>query len=272
MCSEAPCSETAKDPEASVRNIKLLLAYDGTLFSGWQSQNHAACPSGPERTVQAVVEDALTKLHKKPVALTGSGRTDSGVHAAAQVANFYTTIRSMEAWRFVPALNSLLPHDVRILEASETRRDFHARFDARLRSYRYFFITRKEALPWELRYAWHIRRQPDIKLLNEYARLFRGEMDCTAFAVPGDKSKSRNRFIQSASFFYDGGKLVFEISANAFLWKMVRSIAGTLIHFEEKGYEISYLQNVINTKDRSLTGPTAPAQGLFLWKVDYYRE
>jgi len=222
--------------------------------------------------VQGVIEDALEKMHKEPVALTGSGRTDAGVHAAGQAANFYTSIESMEAGRFVPALNSLLPHDVRILEAREVQGDFHARFDARLRTYRYYFIAGREALPWELRYAWRLWRQPDIGRLNSYARLFRGEMDCSAFAVPGDKSKSRSRYIAGASFFAEGGRLVFEISANAFLWKMARSIAGTLIRFDEKELSVAYLREVIESGDRALTGPTAPPEGLFLWKVEYYRE
>jgi len=247
------------------RNIKLTLAYDGTGFFGWQRQ-------GEMRTVQGVIEAALGKLHKRPVALTGSGRTDAGVHAAAQAANFYTSINSMEADRFVPALNSLLPRDVRILEARETRPDFHARFDARLRTYRYYFLIRREALPWELRYAHRLRRQPDISRLNDYGRLFRGEMDCSSFAVPGDKSKSRSRYISGAGFFYENGKLVFEISANAFLWKMVRSIAGTLIRCEEKGLKADYVRELIDSRDWNLSGPAAPPQGLFLWKVDYYRE
>ena len=246
-----------------IRNIKLKLAYDGTDFLGWQRQEKG------RRTVQGLVEDALEKIHNAPVVLTGSGRTDTGVHAAAQTANFYTNIQNMEAVRFVPALNSLLPHDVRVLEAEETYEDFHARFDARLRTYRYYFITRREALPWELRYAWKLRKKPDIGTLNNYARLFRGEMDFTAFAVPGDKSKSRHRYIFGASFFFDGDKLVFEISANAFLWKMVRSIAGTLIRFEEKGLSKDYLQEVLESHNRQLTGPTAPPEGLFLWNILY---
>jgi len=256
---------------AELRNIMLTLAYDGTDFFGWQRQEvRKKCPSPVKtRTVQGVVEDALEKLHKAPVVLTGSGRTDTGVHAAGQAANFYTSIQSMEACRFVPALNSLLPHDVRVLDARETAANFHSRFDARLRTYRYFFITRRDALPWELRYAWHLRRQPDILLLNEYAGLFRGEMDFTAFAIPGDKSKSRFRFIANACFFFEGDKLVFEITANAFLWKMVRSIAGTLIHFEEKKLSPCYLHEVIESRNRQLTGPTAPPEGLFLWKIDF---
>jgi len=258
------------------RNIKLVIAYDGTDFFGWQRQERRdkgnTAANEVCRTVQGTVEKALEKLHKRHVALTGGGRTDTGVHAAGQTANFYTSIGSMEAWRFVPALNSLLPRDVRVLEAREVCQDFHARFDARQRTYRYYFIIRGEALPWELRYAWYLRRQPDLIRLNDYARLFRGEMDCSAFSVPSDKSKSRSRHIYGASFFIEGSRLVFEISANAFLWKMVRSIAGTLMRFEENGLSSRELLEVIESKNRSLTGPTAPPQGLFLWKVDYYRE
>jgi tRNA pseudouridine38-40 synthase len=255
---------------AGLRNIMLTLAYDGANFFGWQRQEARDKGSSSEtRTVQGVIEGALEKLHKAPVAVNGSGRTDTGVHAAAQVANFHTAIRGMEACRFVPALNSLLPHDVRVLDARETGAGFHARFDARLRTYRYYFTTRRDALPWELRYAWHIRRQPDIGLLNEYSRLFRGEMDFTAFAIPGDKSKSRFRYIANACFFFEGDKLVFEITANAFLWRMVRSIAGTLIRFEEKKFDPQYLREVIESRNRKLTGPTAPAEGLFLWRVDF---
>ena len=254
-----------------LRNIRLVLAYDGTDYFGWQRQGKRGkngLPNGA-RTVQGVVEDALEKIHKSPVVLTGSGRTDTGVHAAAQVANFYTSIQNMEAGRFVPALNSQLPGDVRVLDAQETRADFHSRFDARLRTYRYYFIVKQEVFPWELRYAWRLWRRPDVERLNAFARLLRGEMDCTAFAVPWDKSASRFRFISGALFFMEGDKLVFEISANAFLWKMVRSIAGTLLRFEEKGLSPDYLRQIILSGSRSLTGPTAPPEGLFLWKVDF---
>jgi tRNA pseudouridine38-40 synthase len=254
------------------RNIRLLIAYDGTDFFGWQKQQgHDFSRTQAVRTVQGAIEEALRKLHKGPVALTGSGRTDAGVHAAGQTANFYTSISGMEAERFVPALNSLLPQDVRILEARETRQDFHARFDARLRTYRYYFIAGREAPPWERRYAWHLRHRPRLNRLNEYARLFHGEMDCSAFAVPGDKSKSRNRYISGAAFFAEGNRLVFEISANAFLWKMVRSITGTLIRCDAKEASPGYVRELINSRNWNLTGPTAPPEGLFLWKIEYYR-
>ena len=196
----------------SLRNIRLLIAYDGTDFSGWQCQ-HAA------RTVQSETEKTLEKLHKHKVNLTGSGRTDAGVHARSQYANFYTDIKSMEAKRFIPALNSILPCDIRIMDAMEVPPEFHARFDAVSRTYRYFFISGREALPMERRYAFQLWRQPDISLLNDYCLFLKGEFDCTVFASPVDKSKSRNRYIYSAQFFAEKQKIVFEIKANAFYGK-----------------------------------------------------
>jgi tRNA pseudouridine38-40 synthase len=247
------------------RNIRLLLAYDGTDFSGWQRQ-------AGSRTVQGEIEAALARIHRGAVPLTGSGRTDAGVHAAGQTANFYTGIQNMEARRFVPALNSLLPRDVRILEAAETRPDFHARFDAKKRTYRYHCICGRAALPHESRYALQLWRRPRIDTLNAYGRLLLGERDCSLFASLRDSSESRSRYIFNACFFVQGDTLVFEICANAFLWKMVRSISGTFLHYEERGMSPEALGDLINTGDRSLAGPTLPAKGLFLWKIDYYRE
>ncbi|MDR0448461.1 MAG: tRNA pseudouridine(38-40) synthase TruA [Treponema sp.] len=246
----------------NLRNILLLIAYDGTDFSGWQRQK-------TERTVQGEIEKALETLHKRPVALTGSGRTDSGVHARGQAANFFSDIIRMEAERFVPALNSLLPHDVRILEAREVTTDFHARFDALSRTYRYFFIPGFTAFPTETRYALRLFRQPDLSLLNNYCRILRGEFDCTVFAVPADKSKSRHRYIFFSSFFAEKDKIVFEIKANAFLWKMVRSIAGTLLFYEEQKLGQNDFFRVISSGKRELAGPTLPPEGLFLWNVEY---
>jgi tRNA pseudouridine38-40 synthase len=246
-----------------MRNVRLLIAYDGTDFSGWQRQQG-------RRTVQGEIEKALGKIHKESVNLTGSGRTDAGVHAAGQVANFFTSIKNMEARRFVPALNRILPEDVRILKAAEAGEDFHSRYDAKSRTYRYHIIS-GSAFPWELRYAWQLWRRPRIAVLNEFASFLRGEFDCSLFAVPGDKSISRCRYISGASFFYEGNKLIFEITANAFLWKMVRSIVGTLLYYEERGLSPQGFAEILASKNRSLAGTTAPPQGLFLWKIEYYR-
>ena len=247
-----------------MRTIKLLIAYDGTDFSGWQRQDGSNF-----RTVQGLIEGALAKMHGRPVALAGSGRTDAGVHAVAQAASFTTDIASIQAGRFVPALNGLLPKDVRIIGANEEKPGFHARFNARMRTYRYFFICGRQALPHESRYALQLWRHPRIDLLNAYCRLLPGERDCSVFAGAGDKSKSRLRYIYNAVFFAEGDRLVFEISANAFLWKMVRSLAGTFLHYEERGAPPDLLRDIIASADRSLAGPTLEPQGLFLWNVDY---
>jgi tRNA pseudouridine38-40 synthase len=245
-----------------MRTIKLLIAYDGTDFCGWQRQ------SGVD-TVQGIIESALHKMHKHPVTLSGAGRTDSGVHAAGQVAHFNTDIDSIQPERFVPALNGFLPPDIRILEASEAVTGFHARFDARMRTYRYYFICGRQALPHESRYALQLWREPRIDNLNAYCRLLPGERDCSIFAGTPEPDKSHSRYISHAVFFTDGSRLVFEISANAFLWKMVRSIAGTFLHYEERDTPPETLAEIIASGRRGQAGPTLPPQGLFLWKVAY---
>jgi tRNA pseudouridine38-40 synthase len=244
------------------RNIKLTIAYDGTGFHGWQNQDN-------KRTVQGVIEDALAKMHGEPVSLTGSGRTDTGVHAAGQAANFYTNIESIPADRFVPALNTLLPQDIRILESSAVNADFHARFSALSRAYRYHFICGRPCLPHESRYNLQLWRFPKIETLNAYGRLLLGETDCSVFAAASDTRKSKNRYIYEAGFHVEGDRLIFEIRANAFLRKMVRSVAGTFLHYEEKGVKPEDLRQIIASGDRSQAGPTLPPQGLFLWQVEY---
>jgi len=243
------------------RNIKLLIAYDGTDFCGWQRQENG-------RTVQGVIEDALEKMHGAPVTLTGSGRTDAGVHAAGQAANFYTSIDSIAADRFAPALNSLIPKDARILDSCEAGEEFHARFSAHSRTYRYHFLCRP-ALPHESRYNLQLRRFPRIETLNAYGRLILGETDCSIFAGAGDTSKSKHRYVYRAQFYIEGERLIFEICANAFLRNMVRSVAGTFLHYEEKNAPPEKLREIIASGERGLAGPSLPPQGLFLWKIDY---
>ena len=243
------------------RNIRLLIAYDGTDFCGWQRQEH-------DRTVQGVIEQALEKMHGKHINLTGSGRTDTGVHAAGQAANFYTGLKNIPAGRFIQALNSLLPHDVRILDSYEEKNNFHARFSAVARTYRYQFIIGK-IMPYESRYNLRLFRFPHFDILNAYCRILLGETDCSIFASSGDMSKSKCRYIYKAQFFIEGNRLIFEICANAFLRKMVRSIAGTFLHYGEKKTPPEKLREIIASKERSMAGPTLPPQGLFLWKVDY---
>jgi tRNA pseudouridine38-40 synthase len=252
--------------EATGRNIRLTIAYDGTDFSGWQRQANG-------RSVQQTIEGALQKMHKAPAALSAAGRTDSGVHAAGQVANFYSPIAGIAAENYVPALNRLLPHDVRILEASEAPEQFHARFEAVLRRYRYHFLCGTQALPHERRYAMQVFRHPDINVLNSYARLLHGEINCSLFASPADSALLRGgstfRFMHQVYFFTCADRLVLEISANAFLWKMARSIAGTLLYCESRRLPPAAFKDMLLEGDHSKAGPTAPPEGLFLWNVEY---
>jgi tRNA pseudouridine38-40 synthase len=250
-----------------LRNIKLTIAYDGSDFSGWQRQTS-------DRSVQAVVEDALGKINKCRTVLAAAGRTDAGVHAAGQAANFYTPVESIKPENFVPALNRLLPPDVRIVKAEAAAPDFHARFDAVLRRYRYFMVCGRQAPPYERRYAAQLWHSPNLGVLNDYARLLRGELDCSLFASARDSTLRQGggstcRFIRQAYFFAAGEKLVFEISANAFLWKMVRSIVGSLLLYEEQGLSVEDFRALLRNGDHGKAGPTAPPHGLFLWNVEY---
>jgi tRNA pseudouridine38-40 synthase len=248
-----------------LRNIRLVVAYDGTDFGGWQRQLNA--PS-----VQAVLEDALAKMHGRAVRVHAAGRTDSGVHARGQVTNFYTDIQSIEATRFIPALNKFLPSSVRVMAAAEAHFDFHARFDARLRRYRYFVAAGRTIDPFTLRFAHRVNRAPDLAVLNSMASALIGEVDFTALSSARDPSPSKRRHVLESSFRWEGGLLVFEIAANAFLLRMVRSIVGSLLHWESTGEGITALAKALETGDRSLSGPTAPARGLFFWNAEYYPE
>lgn len=255
-------------PAARGRNILLTLSYDGTDFCGWQRQDKAA-GGKPVRTVQAVIEAALAKIHKAPVALQGSGRTDSGVHAASQAANFFSPIDSIPVERYPLAINAFLPPDVRIHTAREVPADFSARFSATSRTYRYFLYPGDAPQASEMRYVWALHHQPDIRILNEMAQCLQGEIDCATFAASGDASLSTKRYIEHACFFTEGSKIVFEICANAFLWKMVRSLTGTLVSFEKSGRTAADFERALKSADRAQAGATAPAQGLFLWNVSF---
>lgn len=250
--------------------IKLTIAYDGTDSGGWQRQKNA-------RSVQQDIESALERMHGHHVGLTGAGRTDSGVHAMGQVGCFVTDIASIPAEKFMPALNRLLPHDVRILRAEAVPDGFHARFDASLRRYRYFIACGAEPDPFTLRRAHHVRRQPRLDVLNAAAAAIIGSHDFTAFSSAKDPSRSKRRFVEESCFYRDGDLVVYQVAANAFLWRMVRSLVGTMLHIEvEEGHgpdaperAAARMRCLIESGDRKAAGPTAPPTGLFLWNVEY---
>ncbi len=252
---------------SGLRNILLTVSYDGSGFCGWQKQTKA----GKEtfRTVQGELEKALSKIHKHTVETSGSGRTDSGVHAVGQAVNFFTDIKSMHAENFIPALNSILPRDIRIVNSLEVSPNLHARFSSLSRTYRYFIKCGKTVMAHELPYCLHIRRYPNICVLNEMAACLSGETDCTVFSAVGDQSTSKHRYIKKSVFFIENGFFIFEICANAFLWKMVRSITGTILRLEEGRFSKTEFKKIISGKKREDAGPTAPPHGLFFWSAEY---
>jgi len=254
------------------RNIRLELSYDGTDFCGWQRQKNA-------RSVQEELERALAAMHGHPVPTVGAGRTDSGVHAMGQVANFFTDISSIPARKFTLALNKLLPRDLRVMASAEADPDFHARYDARLRRYRYFTLCGAGAAdPMRLRYAQRVHRRPNLAALNAMASLLLGEVDFTTFSSARDPSANRSRYVHESAFRWEGDALVYQIAANAFLLRMVRSLVGSMLWMEAETADgaaspdeaRALMAGALASRDRSRAGPTAPAQGLFLWNVEYY--
>lgn len=256
------------------RNILLTISYDGTDFCGWQRQDTKEGKEA-ERTVQGEIEKALAKVHKQPVILYGSGRTDSGVHAYGQAANFESPIQSIPPQNYVNALNAFLSQDVRILESKEVPADFNARFSATSRVYRYFIAFGKANPASSTRFTWYVKGyEPNLERLNAFASCLRGELDCTSFAYSKDESVSPNRYIDNAHFFmqkdlWGNDLLVFEIEANAFLWKMVRTITGTLINLDKENKPEDSMKKILEAKDRSKAGVTAPPNGLFLYKINF---
>jgi tRNA pseudouridine38-40 synthase len=244
------------------RNIKVTLAYDGTDFLGWQVQKKG-------RTVQGVMQEGLARMHGHPVHVLAAGRTDSGVHATGQVANFHTDIDSIAPERFRDAVNSYIPNDVRIISSEEVGSEFHARRSARLRQYRYYTVCGPVLMPHVRNYRHWIRRTPDFERLNAMAAVILGEHDFNAFAAEGDANLSKVRRVVLSTFGWDGDTLVYTIAATSFLWKMVRTIMGTFLMLEEQGLGERDLRLIMETGIRSNAGGTAPGRGLFLERVDY---
>ena len=246
-------------------NCKVVLSYDGTNFVGWQIQKEG-------RTVQGEVQRSLEIMHKHPVSVTAAGRTDSGVHAAGQVINFRTDIDTIPWERFCVALSSFLPRDIHPLHSMSVDDRFHARFSAQLRIYRYVWFM-GPTLPADLRFTvGHLRHRPSVARLNALCRPLLGLHDFSTFTPPTEPSENRMREIQRAVFYPLRGLLVFEIAANAFLWRMVRSIAGTLIELDKLDAKPIEVEQRLSARDHSSAGPSAPAVGLSLHHVEYPAE
>ncbi len=215
------------------------------------------------------MQAALERMHGHPVRLTAAGRTDAGVHATGQVANFLTDIDSIPPERFRDAVNSFLPKDVRVLESREVPKTFHARRSAVLREYRYYILSAPVCPPHLRKYCHWVRRRPDIGVLNGMASFLEGEHDCTSFSSRGDKNRNKVRRIDVSSFHADGQFLIYTIAASSFLWKMVRTIVGTFLMLEEAGQGAEEFRRILEARSRFEAGGTASPRGLFLERVVY---
>jgi tRNA pseudouridine38-40 synthase len=244
-----------------MRNIKLIMSYDGTEFSGWQRQ-------ADRRTVQQVVEEAIGRLTGVEAPTNASGRTDAGVHAVGQVVHFYTASRHPEEV-FVKALNAILPGDVRIKGAREMPQAFHATLDARAKLYRYVIDNGRVADPFQLRYSWHIHRPLDVAAMHRAAQALRGRHDFHSFETHWPNRTSSVRTITHIAVNRVNDFVWLDVEADGFLYNMVRSIAGTLQLVGTGRWPESRVLEALRAEDRREAGPTAPPQGLFLVRVRY---
>ena len=237
------------------------MAYDGTAYCGWQIQND-------DDTIQGRIEKALERLHGHPVKITGAGRTDSGVHARGQCANFITDM-TMPVEKFREALNSFLPSDIRIIRSESVSDSFHARYDATERIYKYYMLPRALSYPHLERYCLTVRSALDINRLNELVSPLVGLHSFASFASVMEDGYPMERRVSSAVFYQSQGYTVFKISADGFLRRMVRSIVGTVLDLYEKEGDGADMRAIMEAQDRSLAGACAPAKGLFLDQVIY---
>ena len=240
---------------------RVTLSYDGTKYLGWQLQ-----PQG--ETIQSQLQAALGTMDGKPVTVVGAGRTDAGVHAQRQVAHLQLETEIPPSG-LLKGLNSILPADIRVLEAELAREDFHARYSARSKVYQYFIDPSPVASPFRTRYTLHHPYPLDRDAMCQAAERFLGRRDFEAFRASSCEAKTTERECTTSRFFEDGKELVYEIAANGFLHHMVRNIMGTLLEVGRGKLAAEDIDGLFAARDRSRSGPTAPARGLHLIRVSY---
>ncbi|MBE5741696.1 MAG: tRNA pseudouridine(38-40) synthase TruA [Clostridiales bacterium] len=241
--------------------VFLKIEYDGTNYCGWQIQ-----PNGV--TVQEEIEKAILTLTGEKVNLVGSGRTDSGVHAEGQVAHFDTD-SSIPAEKFAPALNGLLPDDIKIILSKRADDGFHARFSAKRKTYRYLAYESEQPRPLYDRYMTKLAFKVDDKKMDEACKKFIGTHDFKCFLASGSQVKDTVREIYSAKVERDGDKICFTVCGNGFLYNMVRIMMGTLIKVGEGKLSASEVESVLEKGERINAGATMPPRGLTLLSVEY---
>ncbi len=239
----------------------MIIAYDGTNYVGWQTQ-----PNGV--SVQQTIELALREVTKQDITLHGSGRTDSGVHAAAQVAHFDTSVR-MAADKFAIALNMHLPPDIRVLYSEECTDAFHSRFSAKKKQYCYRIHIGTHSDVFSRNTALQLHHMPDLSLLNRAASQVLGTHDYRAFMSSGTRMENTVRTIEKSIWTWDGTYLGYSVTGNGFLYNMVRILVGTMLEIGFGKLPEDTIETALLSQDRSDAGPTAPAHGLTLNRVIY---
>lgn len=240
--------------------VVLKISYDGTNYCGWQRQKNGV-------SVQEVLEDVLLKLTGEKTNLTASGRTDSGVHAAGQIAHFDTNA-TIPPEKFYLALNSILPNDIRVLSSSLAKEDFHARYTAKRKTYVYKFYVSDVILPLKERYAVRID-DFDVEKADKVLQKIVGTHDFKCFLSSGSEIKTTVRTIYSLTIDKTDNDVCIEVCGNGFLYNMVRIIAGTALMASQGKISATDVDNALLTGNRTLVGKTAPAKGLTLKSVEY---
>jgi tRNA pseudouridine38-40 synthase len=242
-------------------NIKLTIEYDGTRYCGWQIQTNG-------ETIQAALERALSTFLGKTVRITGSGRTDAGVHALGQVANFHCEERP-DLYRLQRALNALTPEDITIKSVEIVADSFDARRDGRARLYEYRILNRSTPSPFLLRRAWHVHEPLDVEAMRAAIRCLEGEHDFSSFRAAGCDAAHPVRTVYRVFLDRDGDLLIFGVEATAFLRHMVRNIVGTLVEVGRRQRRAQDFIELLAARDRTRAGATAPPHGLYLVSVKY---
>jgi tRNA pseudouridine38-40 synthase len=256
----APSSSSPSSASHRIR-IAIGLEYDGSRFLGWQTQ-----PGGG--AIQDVIQRALAAIAGEPVTVTGAGRTDRGVHASAQIAHFDThAVRPETAW--VRGVNSFLPESIAVLWARPVDREFHARFSAIARTYRYRLINRPVRPALDARHAGWYHARLDVAAMREAAHALVGEHDFSAFRAAECQAKTPVRTVHSINIDERAGEIDFVIRANAFLHHMVRNIVGSLVYVGAGKQPPRWIAELLASRDRNKAAPTFAPEGLYLEKIEY---